>query len=234
MVAGTAGRAASPLAAVAAHGVTCPTHLRGNELIPHERIQRAIYLLRGEKVILDADLAALYGVETGALKRAVKRNANRFPPDFMFELTAEEANDLRRQIGISSSSHGGSRYLPYAFTEQGVAMLSSVLRSEPAVLVNIAIMRAFVQLRQVLVSHAELGRKLADLERRIEGQDEAIRSLFEAIRQLMAPAPAPEPHREIGFHVKETSAPYRTRRRPSSPRIRPPRSAHPSSAPQET
>jgi hypothetical protein len=151
-------------------------------------------------------------VETGALKRAVKRNANRFPPDFMFELTAEESANLRCQIGISSLSHGGTRYLPFAFTEQGVAMLSSVLRSERAVQVNIAIMRAFVQLRQVLGNHAELARKLAELERRIEGHDAAIRSIFEAIRQIMAPPAPDQPAREIGFHVKEAAVPYRVRR----------------------
>ena len=109
-----------------------------------DRIQHAIHLLRSQRVILDADLAVLYGVDTGALKRAVKRNRNRFPADFMFQLTADELENLRCQFGISSSTHGGSRYLPYAFTEQGVAMLSSVLRSERAVQVNIAIMRAFV------------------------------------------------------------------------------------------
>src|ERR1035437_1024513 len=121
--------------------------------------------------MLDADLAALYGVTTGNLNKAVKRNLDRFPPDFMFQLTSDEAENLRFQIGISSSDFGGRRYLPYAFTEQGVAMLSSVLRSKRAVQVNIAVMRAFVQLRQVLSSHAELARKLADLEQRIEGHD---------------------------------------------------------------
>jgi len=176
-----------------------------------ERIQRAIYLLRGEKVMLDEDLAVLYGVETGALTRAVRRNANRFPPDFMFQLAPEEEENLRCQIGISSSSHGGRRYLSYAFTEQGVAMLSSVLRSGRAAQVNIAIMRAFVQLRQVLVNHAQLARKLSELERQIEGHDEAIRSIFDAIRQIMTPPGANEAAREIGFHVKDGPVPYRTR-----------------------
>ena len=180
--------------------------------IPLERIQRAIYLLRGEKVMLDADLAALYGVTTGNLNKAVKRNLQRFPADFMFELTADEAENLRFQTGISSS-YGGRRYTPRAFTEQGVAMLSSVLRSERAVQVNIAIMRAFVQLRQVLGSHAELARKLTELERRIVGHDDAIRSLFEAIRQLMEPPTEPgQSPREIGFHIKENRVPYRTGR----------------------
>jgi ORF6N domain len=180
-------------------------------LVPVERIQRAIYLLRGEKVMLDADLARLYGVTTGNLNKAVKRNLDRFPADFMFELTADEAESLRFQIGISSS-YGARRYRPYAFTEQGVAMLSSALHSQRAVQVNIAIMRAFVQLRQVLGSHAELARKLSELEQRIEGHDGAIRSLFEAIRQLMSPSEPRNPPREIGFHVKENPIPYRVRR----------------------
>ena len=189
---------------------------KASALIPVERIQRAIFLVRAEKVMLDADLAVLYGVTTGNLNKAVKRNLDRFPPDFMFQLTSEEAEDLRFQIGISSSDFGGRRYLPYAFTEQGVAMLSSVLRSKRAVQVNIAVMRAFVQLRQVLSSHTELARKLADLEQRIEGHDTAIRSLFDAIRQLMAPPPPEPPKPEIGFHVKEDAVPYRTKRRLTS------------------
>ncbi|HWX18339.1 MAG TPA: ORF6N domain-containing protein [Candidatus Binatia bacterium] len=137
-------------------------------------------------------------------------------PDFMFQLRAEEAEDLKCQIGISSEWGGRRRSLPYAFTEQGVAMLSTVLRSARAVLVNIAIMRAFVQLRQVLGSHAELARKLTELEQKIEGHDVAIRSLFEAIRQLMAP-PQPEPKLEIGFHIKEESIPYRIKPRKRIP-----------------
>jgi hypothetical protein len=180
--------------------------------IPVERIRHSIYLLRGEKVMLDADLAALYGVETGALKRAVKRNADRFPADFMFQLTGQELDNLRCQIGISSLSHGGTRYFPFAFTEQGVAMLSSVLHNPRAVQVNIAIMRAFVQLRQVLGHHAEMARKLEELERRIEGHDAAIQSIFEAIRQIMAPPAPDQPAREIGFHVKEAAVPYRVQR----------------------
>ncbi len=182
-------------------------------LIPAERIQRAIFLIRGEKVMLDSELAALYGVATGNLNKAVKRNLDRFPPDFMFQLTPEEAENLRFQIGISSSDFGGRRYRPYAFTEQGVAMLSSVLRSKRAVQVNVAIMRAFVQLRQALAGHAGLARKLAELEQRIEGHDTSIRSLFEAIRQLMAPPPPEPPRPEIGFHVKEDAVPYRTKRK---------------------
>lgn len=162
--------------------------------------------------MLDRDLAVLYGVTTGHLNRAVRRNAERFPPDFMFLLTAEEAENLRCQIGISSSAHGGRRYRLYAFTEQGVAMLSSVLRSKQAIEVNVAIMRAFVRIRETLSLHKELARKLTELEQKIEGHDTTIRSLFEAIRQLMAP-PTPNPKPEIGFHVKEDSVPYRTKRK---------------------
>ncbi len=182
-----------------------------SSLIPVERIQHAIFLVRGEKVMVDSDLAALYGVQTGALNRAVKRNSGRFPPDFMFQLTVEEAENLKCRFGISSGWGGRRRSLPYAFTEQGVAMLSSVLHSERAVQVNVAIMRAFVQLRRVLGSHVELARKLSELEKRIEGHDDAIRSLFEAIRQLMNPSIPEQPPREIGFHVKEDAAPHRTK-----------------------
>ncbi len=169
------------------------------QLVPVERVESLIHLARGEKVLLDADLAMLYGVETKALNRAVKRNRSRFPDDFMFQLTPEEAANLRCQIGTSSSGYGGRRYLPYAFTEQGVAMLSSVLRSERAVQVNVAIMRAFVGLRRMLAGNEALARKLAELERRLEGHDHAIKSLFDAIRQLALP-PA-KPPREIGFHA---------------------------------
>jgi hypothetical protein len=157
------------------------TKTAGASLVPIERVERAILLLRGHRVMLDADLASLYGVETGALTRAVRRNANRFPADFMFQLTKQEFEDLRRQSGISSA-WGGRRYAPYAFTEQGVAMLSSVLRSERAVLVNIEIMRAFVRLRQMLASHADLARKLAQLERKYDAQFKVV---FDAIREMM-------------------------------------------------
>lgn len=148
--------------------------------------------------MLDADLAALYGVTTGNLNKAVQRNLSRFPADFMFRLNLEEVESLIFQSGISKG-RGGRRHLPYVFSEQGVAMLSSVLHSERAVQVNIAIMRAFVQLREVLAGHAELAVKFAELERRITGHDGAIHSLFDAIRQLMAPPR--KRRREIGFHT---------------------------------
>ena len=165
-------------------------------MIPIERIARAIVLIHGQKVMLDADLAELYGVETKALNRAVKRNIGRFPGDFMFQLTTEEAERLRYQIGTLKTGRGRHRkYRSYAFTEQGIAMLSSVLHSERAVRVNIEIMRAFVQLRQMLSSHAELARKLAALEKKYDAQFKVV---FDAIRELTAP-PEPPKKRRIGF-----------------------------------
>ena len=161
-------------------------------MLPAKRIERAILVLRGEKVLLDVDIALLYGVETRALVQAMKRNRNRFPSDFMFQLTAEEIENLRSQSVISS--WGGRRYRPYAFTEQGVAMLSSVLRSERAVRVNIEIMRAFVRLRQVMSTQGDLIRRLDELEQRYDAQFKVV---FDALRQLMSP---PEHARKrIGF-----------------------------------
>jgi hypothetical protein len=165
-------------------------------LIPSERIERAIILLRGQKVMLDSDLAALYRVETKQLLRAVKRNRDRFPSDFSFELTQQEFTNLRRQFGTSSSGWGGRRTRPWAFTEQGVAMLSSVLRSKRAVLVNVEIMRAFVRLRELLATHADLARRLDELEKKYDKQFAVV---FDAIRQLMA-RPKSE-KREIGYHT---------------------------------
>ena len=155
-------------------------------LVPVEQIVSKIVLLRGEKVRIDRYLAELYGVETKQLKRAVRRHINRFPKDLMFQLTREEYQSLRSQVGtLKRGAH--SKYPPMAFTEQGVAMLSSVLNSNRAIEVNITIMRAFVQLRRMIDSHADLAPKLADLERHIKGHDERIQTIFEAIRQLMAP-----------------------------------------------
>ena len=185
-----------------------------SSLPAQQRIEETILLIRGQKVLLDRDLAALYGVATKNLNKAVRRNLNRFPPDFMFQLTMDEADASRFQIGTLKRGQN-IKYIPYAFTEQGVAMLSSVLRSPRAVQVNVAIMRAFVRLREALALHKDLAHKLAELERKIAGHDASIQSLFEAIRQLMAPPP-PEPHREIGFHVKEDAVPYRVRKRVSS------------------
>jgi hypothetical protein len=169
---------------------------KSKALIPAERIERSILLLRGHKVMLDADLAELYDVETKNLVRAMKRNIGRFPPDFMFQLNKDEFENLRRQFG-TSSQWGGRRYPPYAFTEQGVAMLSSVLHSERAVQVNIEIMRAFVRLRRMLESHEALERKLNELEKKYDTQFQVV---FEAIRQLMIP-PVKE-QRKIGFRTE--------------------------------
>ena len=163
-------------------------------LVPRERIEQTILLLRGHRVMLDADLAILYGVPTKRLNEQVQRNKKRFPSDFMFQLTPAEVERLRSQFATSKTGSGGRRYRPYAFTEQGVAMLSSVLHSERAVQVNIAIMRAFVQLREMIASNKGLARRLTELEKKYDGQ---FRIVFEAIRELMA---EPEPKsRRIGF-----------------------------------
>lgn len=168
-----------------------------DSILPAERIEQAILLIRGEKVMLDADLAALYEVETKVLVQAVKRNLARFPDDFMFQLTREEFERLRSQ-SVTSKGRGGRRHPPYAFTEQGVAMLASVLRSPRAVQVNIAIVRTFVRLRKMLASHKDLARKLEELERKYDSQFQVV---FEAIRQLMVP-PAGQARR-IGFHAEK-------------------------------
>ena len=178
-------------------------------LVPVELIQSKIVVVRDERIMLDRDLAELYGVETKQLKRAVRRNKDRFPPDFMFALTKKEVNDLRCHFG--TSSWGGTRYAPMAFTEQGVAMLSSVLNSKRAIEVNVLIMRAFVQLRKMISSQTELTRKLDQLEKHIAEHDEQIVAIFEAIRQLMTPPDRPE--KKIGFEVKEPKAIYGKRRR---------------------
>ncbi len=161
-------------------------------------IERRIYLVRGQKVMLDADLAQLYNVPTSRLNEQVKRNRKRFPADFMFRLSPEEASILISQNAISSLGHGGRRKPAYAFTEQGVAMLSSVLNSDRAVHVNIAIMRAFVKLRQIIATHRELADKLAELEKKFQTHDQQIEAVFDAIRQLLEPL-APPSKRRIGF-----------------------------------
>lgn len=181
----------------------------GKEIIPVERVAQSIRWIRGQKVLLDSDLAALYGVTTGNLNKAVKRNAQRFPSDFMFRLSTQEVQNLRFQFGISR--WGGRRALPYVFTEQGIAMLSSVLNSERAIRVNIAIMRAFVKLRRTLETNHELAQKFSELEQRVGKHDEEIDDILEAIRQLMAPPD--RPRREIGFHVREKPPRYRARKR---------------------
>ncbi len=167
------------------------------DLIPREVIENKIYLIRGQKVMLSVDLARLYGVPAMRLNEQVKRNIKRFPDDFMFQLNDEEYKILKSQIAISSWG-GARRANPYAFSEQGVAMLSSVLNSERAIQVNIAIIRAFVRLKTILSTHKELAHKLAELERKIEKHDEDICAIFKAIRQLMAPPPA-KPRVITGF-----------------------------------
>ncbi|KUG25605.1 hypothetical protein ASZ90_004564 [hydrocarbon metagenome] len=169
------------------------------DLIPIENISSKIYFIRNEKVLFDSDLAELYGVETKALKRAVRRHKTRFPSDFMFELSNKEFDNLRYQFG--TSSWGGRRYPPYAFTEQGVAMLSSVLNSERAIKVNIAIMRAFVKMREYLQSNEKLARKLEELEKETKDkftkQQKQITIIFEAIQELMSEEEKPK--RKIGY-----------------------------------
>lgn len=164
-----------------------------------ERIEKRILLLRGKKVMLDADLAELYGVLTKALNQAVRRNRDRFPPDFMFELTWEEVDVLRsRSQNVTLKKGKNIKYLPMVFTEQGVAMLSSILKSKQAVHVNIEIMRVFVHLREMLLDHKDLAQKLAQLEKRYDHQ---FKLVFDAIRQLMEPSPKSKI--KIGFQLKD-------------------------------
>lgn len=178
-------------------------------------------MVRGQRVMLDADVARVYGVSTKRLNEQVKRNSERFPDDFAFRLTAEEATILRSQIATSSvnanrsqfvtGSYGGRRYLPYVFTEHGAIMAATVLNSPRAVAMSVYVVRAFVRLRQTLSLHKDLAHQLAELEHKIEGHDESIRTLFEAIRQLMMP-PEP-PRKQIGFHVEEGKAKYAVNRK---------------------
>ena len=167
----------------------------GNELVPEEVIERKIFMIRGHKVMLDRDLAELYGVETRVLNQAVRRNMDRFPEDFVLSLTREEILNLSQIVISSKIKHAPSVFV---FTEQGVAMLSSVLNSKRAVHVNIQIMRAFVKLRQILSINKELAHKLGELERKIGKHDADIQTIFEAIRMLSAPPVKPKP--QIGFH----------------------------------
>lgn len=190
------------------------------KIVPANEIASRIRNLRGEKVLLDFDLAVLYGVETRVLNQAVKRNA-----DFMFQLSVEETEMIAQcvtssarqtvsdssQIVMSPGKHRGKRYRPYAFSEQGVAMLSSVLNSERAIKVNIAIVRAFVKLRQTLDTNRELAKKFSELERRVGKHDEEIDVILEAIQQLMAPPG--RPRRGIGFHMREKAPRYGARKR---------------------
>jgi hypothetical protein len=168
-----------------------------NAIVPTALISQKIFFVRGTRIMLDADLARLYGVATKNLNKAVKRNATRFPADFMFRLSQKDLDTLRFQFGTSNPGRGGRRYTPYAFTEQGVAMLSSVLRSSRAVQVNVAIMRTFVRLRELLTTHEELRRKIDAMEKRYDARFQAI---FDTIRQMLeTPIPG---KKQIGFHAR--------------------------------
>ena len=176
-----------------------PPKQSDQQIIPVESIQQRIYLIRVHKVMLDADLADLYGVTTGRLNEQVRRNKRRFPEDFLFQLTEEEQEALRSQIAISKG-RGGRRYAPLVFTEQRVAMLSGVLNSERAIRVNILIMRAFVRLRELAATHKDLARKLDELERKVSVHDERITAVLEAIKKLLTPGEPPK-SQQIGFRA---------------------------------
>lgn len=169
------------------------------KLILHKIIERKIFLIRGQRVMLDSDLAKIYGVTTARLNQQVNRNQERFPEDFMFQLTKEEYESLMLQFATSKKGRGGRRKLPYVFTEHGAIMLASVLNTIIAVRASIQVVRVFVHLREILSTHKELAYKLTQLERKIEKHDEEIHNIFEAIRQLMIPPEKPK--RQIGFRV---------------------------------
>jgi len=175
------------------------------------RLESAIYVLRGQRVMLDSDLAAVYGTSTMRLNEQFKRNRKRFPDDFAFVLTREELTSLISQNAISRS-HGGRRTLPIAFTEHGAIMLASVLNSEIAVQASVRVVRAFVRLREMVAANAQLAAKLEELERRLDSHDEAIVDLFATLKRLLEPS-EPSKRREIGFHVRENAARYRVKQR---------------------
>jgi phage regulator Rha-like protein len=181
-----------------------------------ELLERRIYTVRGQRVILDADLAEVYGVETGALNRAVKRNADRFPGDFVFLLTRQDVARLKCQIGISSSQHGGRRKPTLAFTEHGAVMAANVLNSTRAAKMSVFVVRAFVKLRQELGQNRQFAAKLAELEKklseRLDLHEQAILHLLRQMQDLLHPPAGPAPEqKQIGFHVREQRAPYRAR-----------------------
>src|SRR5438105_11497412 len=175
------------------------------------RLESAIYVLRGQRVMLDSDLAAVYGTSTMRLNEQFKRNRKRFPDDFAFVLTREELTSLISQNAISRS-HGGRRTLPIAFTEHGAIMLASVLNSEIAVQASVRVVRAFVRMREMVAANAQLAAKLEELERRLDSHDEAIVDLFATLKRLLEPS-EPSKRREIGFHVRENAARYRVKQR---------------------
>jgi len=185
-----------------------------------DNVESAIYLIRGQRVMLDSDLAAIYQVMTRRLNEQLRRNRKRFPEDFAFQLTAEEFRNLKSQIAtsslrsqfVTSSSHGGKRKLPWVFTEHGAIMLASVLNSNVAVQASVRVVRAFVRLREMVAANAQLASKLEELERRLDSHDEAIVDLFATLKRLLEPT-EPKKKREIGFHVRERAARYSTKKR---------------------
>lgn len=177
------------------------------QVIPVEVVENKILLIRSQKIILDFHLAKLYNVETKILNKAVARNIDRFPVDFMFRLTQKEWNSLRFHFGTSNSGRGGRRYLPFAFTEHGALMLASVLNSPAAVKISILVVRAFVRLREILAANKELAQKLKELELKTETHGEQITAIFDAINQLLTPPPATK--KKMGFRVKENKVLYK-------------------------
>lgn len=170
---------------------------KNEAIVPDEVVMNKIYLIKGKKVMLDRDLAELYGVETKVLKQAVRRNMSRFPPDFLFEMNKKEFENWRSQNVTSKEDRQGLRYAPFCFTEQGVTMLSCILSSERAIAVNIQIIRIFTKLREMIISHKDILLKLEQLERKVTGHDEDIRLIFEYLKQLLNPPQEPRPR--IGF-----------------------------------
>ena len=183
-----------------------------NEIIPATTIAPLIRSIRDRRVILDTDLAVLYGVQTRALVQAVKRNADRFPEDFLFQLSPTEAAALRSQIVISKTGRGGRRYPPYAFTEHGALMAANILNSPRAVAMSVYVIRAFVKMREDLAANAAILRRLAEIDKTLLVHDVALREILQKLRPLLEPPPAP-PKPEMGFHVKEDAVPYRVRRK---------------------
>jgi len=183
---------------------------KSSPLVRLDSVEAAIYLVRGQRVMLDSDLAQVYEVSTKQLNQQMKRNRSRFPRDFAFELTAKEFTSLRSQF-VTSKTRGGRRYLPWVFTEHGALMLASVLNSEVAIQASVRVVRAFVRLREMVAENAQLAGQLNELEQRLDSHDEAIVDLFATLKRLLEPAPKTK--REIGFHVRERGARYRTRKR---------------------
>jgi hypothetical protein len=176
-----------------------------------DHVENAIYLVRGQRVMLDSDLAAIYGTSTGRLNERLRRNRERFPTDFAFRLTADEVKRLMSQIATSKKGRGGRRKLPWVFTEHGAIMLATVLSSKVAIQASVRVVRAFVRLREMVAANAELAARLKDLERRLDSHDEAIVELFAVLKRMLEPEVKPK--RQIGFHVRERAPRYRTRKR---------------------